>query len=248
MEVHKGNLPAGKDSKTEILFCSKPPQMYKDPSTYDGADLSDIDLGDGDYLPIVLQFLYLGSVISSDCTDTLDVRTRIEKAGNAFGALSENIFRSLFVSITAKSFVYQMIVLTILLYGSESWCLTEALVQELSCFHSRCMRAMCHVTRKHTRIHRISNDDLQKRLDLQPIKSYLTLRLLRWAGHVSRMSFNQLPRKMLSSWVRSKRPRGAPQMTYGRTIKRLLKCANIEVDSWHILAADRLSWKKTIAI
>ena len=92
--------------------------MYKDPSTYDGADLSDIDLGDGDYLPIVLQFLYLGSVISSDCTDTLDVQTRIEKAGNAFGALSENIFRSMIVSITAKSFVYQMIVLTILLYGS----------------------------------------------------------------------------------------------------------------------------------
>ena len=248
MEVHKGNRPAGKDSKTEILFCSKPPRMYKDPSTYDVTDLSDIDLGDGDYLPIVLQFLYLGSVISSDCTDTLDVRTRIEKAGNAFGALSENIFRSLIVSITAKSFVYQMIVLTILLYGSESWCLTEALMQELSCFHSRCMRAMCRVTRKHTRIHRISNADLQKRLDLRPIKSYLTRRQLRWAGHVSRMSFDRLPRKMLSSWVRSKRPRGAPQMTYGRTIKRLLKCANIEVDSWHILAADRLSWKKTIAI
>ena len=190
----------------------------------------------------------LNFCISSDCTDTLDVRTRIEKAGNAFGALSENIFRSLIVSITAKSFVYQMIVFTILLYGSESWCLTEALVQELSCFHSRCMRAMCRVTRKHTRIHRISNADLQKRLDLRPIKSYLTRRQLRWAGHVSRMSFNRLPRKMLSSWVRSKRPRGAPQMTYGRTIKRLLKCANIEVDSWHILAADRLSWKKTIAI
>ena len=29
MEVHKGNLTTGKDSKTEILFCSKPPQMYK---------------------------------------------------------------------------------------------------------------------------------------------------------------------------------------------------------------------------
>ena len=64
----------------------------------------------------MLQFLYLGSVVSSDCTDTLDVRTRIEKAGNAFGALSENIFRSLFVSITAESFVYQMIVLTAILF------------------------------------------------------------------------------------------------------------------------------------
>ena len=138
--------------------------------------------------------------------------------------------------------------LTNLLYGSESWCLPEALVQELSCFHSRCMRAMCRVTRKHTMINGISNADLQKRLDLRPIKSYLTRRQLRWAGHVSRMSFNRLPRKMLSSWVRSKRPRGAPQMTYGRTIKRLLKCANSEVESWHFLAADRLSRKNTIAI
>ena len=102
MEVHKGNLPAEKESKTEILFCSKTPQMYANPVTFDDANLANIDLGDGDYLPIVRKFCYLGSVISGDCTDTLDVHTRIEKAGKAFGALSENLFRSTAVSYQAK--------------------------------------------------------------------------------------------------------------------------------------------------
>ena len=62
------------------------------------------------------------------------------------------------------------------------------------------------------------------------------------------LSYEFQPTTKEDAWVRYKRPRGVPQMTYGQTIKRLLKCANIEVDSWHILAADRLSWKKTIAI
>ena len=47
--------------------------MYANPVTFDDANLANIDLGDGDYLPIVRKFCYIGSVISGDCTDTLDV-------------------------------------------------------------------------------------------------------------------------------------------------------------------------------
>ena len=35
---------------------------------------------------------------------------------------------------------------------------------------------------------------------------------LGWAGHVRRMDFDRLPRRMLSSRVPHKRPRGAPRM------------------------------------
>ena len=65
--------------------------MYANPVTFDDANLAKIDLGDGDYLPIVRKFCYLVSVIYGDCTDTLDEHTRIEKAGKAFGALSESL-------------------------------------------------------------------------------------------------------------------------------------------------------------
>ena len=57
----------------------------------------------------------------------------------------------------------------------------------------------------------------------------------RWLGHVSRMDFvTRIPRRMLSSWVHHKRPRGAPRMTYGRTMSKSLKRLGIW-DSWTTL-------------
>ena len=243
MDVHKGNIDEEKESKTEILFCAKPPHMYDNPETFDGADLSNLDLGGGDYMPIVLSFVYLGSTMSGDCTDTLDVRNRIEKAGCAFGALRDCLFKSTSISYEAKSFVYCRLILTVLLFGSETWCLTESLWQELSCFHLRCIRAMCRMTRKHTRAHRISNTDLLERLNLKPIRSYVIKRQLRWAGHVARMSYDRLPRRMISSWVRAKRPTGAPRMTYGRALRKSLKSVDVDTVSWHEVASDRLAWR-----
>ena len=55
------------------------------------------------------------------------------------------------------------------------------------------------------------------RLGVDAIDFYVARRQLGWAGHVCRMDFDRLPRRMLSSWVPHKRPLGAPRMTYGRS-------------------------------
>ena len=59
---------------------------------------------------------------------------------------------------------------------------------------------------------------LMQELGLDAIDFYVARRQLRWLGHVSRMGWERLPRRMLSAWVAHKRPAGAPQFTYGRTI------------------------------
>ena len=51
---------------------------------------------------------------------------------------------------------------------------------------------------------------------------------------------------MLSCWVRHKRPKGAPRFTYGRSLKKALKKANIQLDNWHEAAANRAEWRKSI--
>ena len=246
MEVHSGNTQHEKKSKTEILFCCKPPHLYEDPDTYDNTDLSNIELGEGRFIPIVDSFCYLGSVCSRDCSDALDVQNRIEKAGEAFGSMRVSILSSTRVSYASKCYVYTCVILAILLYGSEMWCLTEVLLHELRCFHARCVRNMCRITRRHTRTHRISTEDLLNRLNLDSIDTYINRRQLRWAGHVARMPSHRLPRKMLSSWVRSKRPRGAPRFTYGRTLKKALKKANVDATNWYESAADKKGWREIL--
>ena len=171
---------------------------------------------------------------------------RIKAAGSAFGALRDKIFAATSISMKVKKVVYSALVLTILLYGSECWSLTEKLYNRLRAFHFRCVRSMCRVTRLHTRRHHISNADLLRRTGLQTIDAYISKRQLRWAGHVARMPNSRLPRKMLSCWVHHKRPRGAPQMTYGRSLRKLLRKAQIPVRNWYELAQDRAQWRELI--
>ena len=163
MEIHQGNRVTKKDSKSEALFVAKLLGLYENPDTYDNADLSKIDLGNGLFIPIVALFIYLGSMVARDCTDEGDVEMRIKDAGGAFGALRDRIFAATSISMKGKNMVYIALVLTILLYGSECWSLTEKLYNRLRAFHFRCVRSMCRVTRLHTRRHHISNADLLRR-------------------------------------------------------------------------------------
>ena len=78
MEVHAGK--PGKNSKSEILFCPAPPHVYADAATYDGADLSDVQLPAGRSMPIVTKFPYLGDFVAADGTDALAVEARITAA------------------------------------------------------------------------------------------------------------------------------------------------------------------------
>ena len=105
---------------------------------------------------------------------------------------------------------------------------------------------MCRVTRKHTWDQHISTRELEQRLGLETIDLYLARRQLRWAGHVSRMDFERLPRRMLSCWVPHVRPAGAPRMTYGRSLTKALDKFNVDASRWHELAADRTVWREML--
>ena len=63
------------------------------------------------------------------------------------------------------------------------------------------------------------------------------------------MDFSRLPRRMLSCWVPHPRPRGAPRMTYGRTVAKALAVFDIGSRlsrKWPALAADRVAWRATL--
>ena len=247
MEIHVGDYEnPDKPSKTEVLFVAKPLKSYNDPTTFDDTDLSNINFGNQNFFPVVEKFCYLGTFLTRDCRDSYDVLNRIKKAGNAFGALRSALFSNKAISYEAKSVAYLCLILPILLYGAETWCLTESIYNHLRTFHHTCIRAMCRVNRSHVFRYRISTDDLLDRLSLKKIDYYVFHRQLSWLGHVARMPFERLPRKLLSSWVNHRRPRGAPEFTYGRGVLKALKVVNVNKLDWHGLALDRVSWKNVV--
>ena len=110
------------------------------------------------------------------------------------------------------------------------------------------VRAMSRVTRRDTWERHISSLELQQGLGLKTVDHYIVRRQLRWLGHVRRMDFSRMPRRMLSAWVPHKRPVGAPVMTYGRSVLKALKKFNIDPATWGALAADRMVWRETLQL
>ena len=142
--------------------------------------------------------------------------------------------------------MYVSLILAILLYGSECWCLTEVMFKRLREFHAKCVRGMSRITRKHMWKHRVTDAELRRKLNLESIDEYTSRRQLSWAGTVARMPFSRHPRKMLSSWVCAPRPIGAPQFTYARGLHKALAKKDIERASWHQKAQDHASWRALI--
>ena len=74
-------------------------------------------------IEMVEGFTYLGSNLSVDCEITCGVKCWVAKASKAFGSLWIRIFSNCHLSISAKRAVYNALVISILLYGAETWTL-----------------------------------------------------------------------------------------------------------------------------
>ena len=67
--------------------------------------------------------------------------------------------------------VFKSLVLSILLYGSESWGLTALIIRRLEAFFAMCARRMCKITPWVQWKRRITNKQLRDRLGLASIVS-----------------------------------------------------------------------------
>jgi len=76
-------------------------------------------------------------------------------------------------------------------------------MQKLRVFFHRCVRSMNDVDMEKTRRHRLTSYELQKRMGLRTIESYVSEPALRWLGHVARMAESSLPKKLLAGWHNS---------------------------------------------
>ena len=225
-------------SKTEAVF------FHGSRETQDDGDTSDFDVAHG-LVSFTDEFKYLGALIHNSLTSDADVNARISKATAAFGALRKCFFSKKDITLQDKGTVYIALCISVLLYGSESWCLTEKLYNRLRTFHNKCARAMCRISMHTTIKYRIKSANLFARLKIKNLDHYYNTRLLRWAGHVARMPMHRLPRKLLTGWVQHKRPVGGHQMNFGRTLNKALTSAKISnsFETWHTLAQNRENWR-----
>jgi hypothetical protein len=120
------------------------------------------------------------------------------------------------------------------------------MLQKLESFHHRCVRTLTGTNLWNAREQHVKTVTLLERLGVRSLKYYVHRRTLRWLGHVARMPFDRLPRKMLTAWVHAPRHRGQKTLYYGSFVLKCLERAGIDEASWFKLAQNRDTWRKTL--
>ena len=133
----------------------------------------------------------------------------------------------------------KVLVLTVLLFGSESWAMCKVHFDQLTAFHRRCVRAMAHTSLWKTRIHRVTTTSLLESAGIRPLVQCFDERLQQWAGKLARMPLARMPRRMMTAWVPHRRPRGIAK-TWGQTLIDCLKRNDVptRLSEWVGIACD----------
>ena len=80
--------------------------------------------------------------MSCDGEITPEVSCRIARASKAFGCPREPVFLNHTLSTGNKRGIYKAAVVSILVYGAETWTLKAPDVRRLNSFHNHCVRTI----------------------------------------------------------------------------------------------------------
>ena len=181
-------------SKTEVQCCSRDPPAIQ--INIDGTKLGQVE-----------QFTYLGGVLSCDNSSENDIKRRIGLATGASASLN-TIWASKDITQETTLRVYRSLVLSILLYNSETWTLKESDKSRLLVFEMTILKRILRVTRRD----RWRNEDIRMTLGLpRTVVDEVQHRRLSYFGHVCRMKAERLPYISLFGRIHGSRPVGRPK-------------------------------------
>ena len=190
-----------------------------------------------DPLEVVDQFVYLGSIIRPGGISS-EITHRVGKAQAAFTQL-RHLWRLRDVSLGLKGRVYNATVRAVLLYGCETWSAKVEDFRRLLVFDHRCLKNIAGVSWDQ----HVSNASVRHRIfgmnpSSDPIDKTITLRQLRWLGHVLRMHSDRLPKRALfalpdPAW---RRLPGGQHLTWRKIMKdrttRLSRIGRVRIPGW----------------
>ena len=130
--------------------------------------------------------------------------------------------------------IYQACVLSILLYGSESWTLYSCQEGRLNAFYMRCLKKIQGIVWQD----HVTNKDVLVKAKIPTIFGLLSLRRLRWLWQVIRMQDGRIPKHILYGRLETGiRQTDRPPLHLKDVGKRSIKLSSInpaECDSWSL--------------
>ena len=124
--------------------------------------------------------------------------------------------------------VYRACILSILLYGSQTWNLYRHQLRRLESFHHRCLRSILGIKWQQF----VPTTRVLQRARLTSIETMLIKTRLKWLGHVRRMPDHRYPKIILmSELIQGKRKQSKPFQRWKDVVKADMKKFGVDRSS-----------------
>jgi len=131
--------------------------------------------------------------------------------------------------------IYKALIKSGLLYGAETWRLTENNKRRVEATEMDALRRSSRISRKE----KIRNVTIRQQIELEEtIIKEIEQNQLTWYSHVQRMAEGRLPKIVLKRMPKQKRARGRPKKNWTEGIRKAMDERNLNEGQWE----DRMQW------
>ena len=199
-----------------------------------------ISLGPGseNVIEEVETFMYLGDVVDREGGVERAVRGRVAAAWSKWREIA-GLLCNRRIPLRRRSSIYEACVRSVMLYGSETWPLTQRMESYIVSGDRRMLRYMAGVRLQD----HVPSAVVAERCGLRQISDVLRTRRLGWYGHVRRREDGEALATIREWTVEGRRPRGGPRKTWMDNVKEDMRILNITDET----ARDRERWRSAIA-
>ena len=160
----------------------------------------------------------------------------------------QNLLSSRLQSKNFEIKIYRNIILPVVLYGCESWSLTQREERRLRVFQSRVLRRIVgprrdEVTGEWRKLH---NEELNDLYCSPNIFRVIKSRRMRWVGHVARIRKRRGVYRVLVGEHEGKRPFGRLRCRWEDNIKMDFQKVGCRGMDWIELAQDMDRWRTVV--
>ena len=132
-------------------------------------------------------FNYLGSFVSLQQGDLKEIIVKLAE-GRQRLARFQKLWKRKQLSIPFKCKLYRALVLSVVLYGSETWTMNKSTQRKLESFHTSCLRMVLYLSY----MQRVTNEEVLAISRMSTLSAMIMIKRLKWFGHVLRMNDDRL--------------------------------------------------------
>lgn len=153
-----------------------------------------------------------------------------------------NIWFSNEISKKTKLRIFSTNIISVVLYGSETWALTKKQATQIQTFVNKCLRRIMNIYWPN----QISNKELWQITKQEPIETSIKRKKWKWIGHTLRKPPTDITRQALDYTIRGKRKQGRPTLTWRRNVNTEIRRQNKTWGQVKELANNKERWKQFV--